>query len=875
MKVNLKQCSAVIRASAKDKMTSAEADSLVEAVERRLENVKEDEIINAEEKAAEIGEELMEEIDKFALIEKRNALMTIRAMRSIKKNAKTYDSLYEGLLGFLEDSRRKVEGAGRGVNAVIEGWKSKYLGELKSRLIKADVYEEFRKDTLEKEIFQEFYSPGSSGSKKARIIRDIMFSLKQDLVEKQNRHGSFINFLPEHVKRQSYSQHLIKKKFGPARFNNVLNINRWLTPKEYEATFLAWKNFIKPLLDTELTFKDSNADSFLRGAFDGIMSGKHGPMVKANGAQVNAKFFKAGSLAKKASVDRILHFKDGESSFAAHKAFSSDPLSHGFLMELEHSSTNLGLMQMMGPNPERALTEVIDELAFEYSRKGDEKQVRDLQENKSKLITALKFLNGEARIPENPTLQTAVASISSVISQAKLGRIVLFAIPDRVLLQSTLTRNGVKAMDALSAALKLTKPANKADRLRLMNLGAEVRSFVSSVNGRFSTGAEGHIPSGLNKSQNLFFEFSGINYMDNIGTASVLQALTRQAGNQSDLPWEKLIPEFREMLSKYGFRADEWDTIRATGYSVDSKGTILETRGNPRTETENWITPDRFADIPEAQLNKLLDLDGLKNTDTNRKKKVDELESKFRSWLTGQRDEAVLIPGSKEHRLAAWGTQAGTPLGSTTRLLMLFKSFPITMYTKIIRREIQGNGARNFQDWAKAEKNSNYHTMQLVSMMTIAGYLSLTIQDLLEGKEPRRLVDDRGNFDGEKTLSVLRDSFLRGGAGSIYGDLLLRQYDNSYNTVARSVGGPVLGEVEKLAAMAQDAATGELKGVDAYKFVKGNTPWLNMFYIKPALDMLLFNNIQEMLDPGSLRRIERENERRGANYFIKPSETNQ
>jgi len=875
MKVNLKQCASVIRSAAEGKMSTEEADSLVEAVQKRLENVKEDELLNAEAKASEIAEELMDELDKFALLEKRNALMSIRAMRSIKKNAKLHDSLYEGLLGFLEDSRRKVEGAGRGVNAVIEGWKSKYLGELKSRLVGAGVYEDFRKDLLEKEIFQEFYSPGSSGSKKAQSIRDIMFSLKQDLIEKQNRHGSFINFLPEHVKRQSYSNHLIKKQFGPERFKNILHLNRWLTPKEYEATFKAWRDFVKPLLDAELTFKDSDPDKFLRGAFDGIMSGKHGPMIKANGAEVNAKFFKAGALARKASVDRTLHYRDGESSYTAHKAFSIDPLSHGFLMELEHSSTNLGLMQTMGPNPEQALLEVINDLEFEYSRKGSEKQVRELQKNKSKLMTALKFLNGEARIPENPTLQTAVASVYSVISQAKLGRILLFAIPDKALLQSTLTRNGVRSMQAFSSALKLTKPANEADRLRLMNIGAEIRSLVSSVNGRFSTGSEGHIPSVLNKSQNLFFEFAGINYMDNIGTASVLQALTRQAGNQANLPWENLIPEFREMLFKFGFNAEEWDTIRATGYSVDANGVVLETKGTPRTETENWLTPDRFADIPEAQLNKLLDLDGLKNTDTNRKKKVDELESKFRSWLSSQRDEAVLIPGSKEHRLAAWGTQAGTALGSTARLLMLFKSFPITMYTKIIRREIQGSGARNFQDWAKAEKNSNYHTMQLVSMMTLAGYLSLTIQDLLEGKEPRKMVDDKGNFDTEKSLSVLRDSFLRGGAGSLYGDLLMRQYDNSYNTVARAVGGPVLGEVEKLASMTQDASSGELKGVDAFKFVKGNTPWLNMFYIKPALDMLLFNNIQEMLDPGSLRKIERENEKRGANYYLKPSEVNQ
>lgn len=874
MKVNLSECRNAILAVAKDQLSEAEADDLVKAVEQRLKNIPEESIVDVEAKIAEIGAELAEEIDKFAQIEKRNALLTVRAMRRMEKHAKTFGSPYEGLLGFLEDSRRRIEGAGRGVNAVVDGWKAKYQGELKARLIEAGVFDEFRKDTLEKEVFMEFYAPGSSGSKKAAKIRDIMFSLKQDMVDKQNLHGSFINFLPEHVKRQSYSPNLIKKQFGPERFNNTLNLNRFLSPEEYDQTFARWKDFIKPLLDRELTFKDSDPDKFLRGVFDGIMSGKHGPVEKASGAEVNAKFFRAGALAKKASTQRLLHFKDGPSAYAAHKMFSADPLSHGFLSEIEHASTNLGLMQMMGPNPEKALNEVISKLEYEYSRSGDEKKLREIQENKSKLFTALKFLDGEARVPENPTMHTAVSTVSSIISQAKLGQILLFALPDRVLLQSTLTRNGVKSMEAFAAAAKLTRPANEADRLRLMSLGSEVKSLISAVNGRFTTGAEGKIPSALHKSQKYFFDFAGINYMDDIGTAAVLGVLPRHAGNMSDRSFDKLIPELRELLSNYGFNAKEWDAIRKTAYGVDEAGRMVDHRGNPKENLDNWITPDRFNLIPENELDGLLELDGLKPSENNRKRKVTELESKYRSWLIAQRDEGVLMPGSKEHRLAAFGTQAGTGIGSLTRMLMLFKSFPITMYTKILRRETQGRGAQSFLDWVRMEKNSNYHTAQLVAMMTVAGYVSLTISDLLGGKEPRKFTNKRGEIDEAESIKLLRDSFLRGGAGSIYADLLLREYDNSYNTVARAVGGPVLGEAEKLASLGVDAYQGDLKSGDVAKFIKGNTPWINLFYIKPALDHLVFNNIQEMLDPGSLRRMEMEQRRKGVEYWMPPSEIN-
>jgi hypothetical protein len=77
-----------------------------------------------------------------------------------------------------------------------------------------------------------------------------------------------------------------------------------------------------------------------------------------------------------------------------------------------------------------------------------------------------------------------------------------------------------------------------------------------------------------------------------------------------------------------------------------------------------------------------------------------------------------------------------------------------------------------------------------------------------------------------------------------------------------------------MAALGHDAYTGELRSGDVSKFIKGNTPWINLFYIKPALDHLLFNNIQEMLDPGSLRRLEMEQRRKGTEYWMPPSEVN-
>lgn len=870
-RVNFAECRATMMEVAKDVLSENEATEFIEAFEERIRNFRNgNKLVNIEDKIKELADEMANDLSRVAAIQKRNALLSIKAVNRIKKYANTYSKPVEGILGFLEDSRKSIEGAGAGVNATIEGWKSKYLGELRGRLEAEGLWEDYRKDRHSRDIFREFYSPGSTGNEKARKIRDIMFALKQDMVEKSNLYGSFIHFLPEHVLRQNYNTHLIQSNFGPERFKKMLNFNKYLTPEEYGETFKKWADFMLPLLNHEETFKDTDPMKFLRGAFDGIMSGKHGAVERATGAEINTKFFKAGALAKKASVERLLHFKDGESAFAAHNSMSSQPISGGFINELEHGSTNIGLMQMMGPNPQAALDTVIHELEHRYSRAGETKKQQEISKARHKLETSLGFLDRSMSSPANPTMHTATASVISLLSQAKLGKIALFALPDKVLIQSVLTRNGVSGLDAAMSALSIRPARNEAEKVRLMMMGAQLKSMIGAVGSRFSSGAESGVPGAIFKSQQLFFKMSGIEWLDNLGTSAVIGTLPRHLGIMADKAYENLIPSLRQVFNQYGITSAEWDAWRSTVYHTAPDGSIREGRGNG---AEAWVTPDRFKDITDESIDRLLGDRKIPVSENNRKRARSELESKFRTWLTAQRDEGVLMPGSKEHRLATLGTQAGTGAGSLMRLVTMFKTFPITVYTKILQREMHGNGARTMMEWMQSEKNSNFHTTQLVAMLTAAGYLSLAIEDAVTGKVPRTFYNDRGEYDQDKSLTLLRDSFIRGGAGGIMADLMLREYDEGYKNIVRTVGGPVVNETMKGAALLSDTARGQLNPREAVSFIKGNIPYANLFYVKPALDHLVMFNLYEMLDPGYLRRLERETRKEQQEYWLKPSDS--
>ncbi len=873
-KANLKDCKNAIMEIAKDVLSEKEAAEFVDALETKIVNTQASTLNTVEEKIAKAAKDLSESLKVVALVEKRNALFSFLAVDRVKKSAEAVPARpFEGLLAFLEDSRRNFESASRGINAIVEGYKTKYLGELKSQLTKAGVYDEFRQDQLTKEVFQEFYNPGSSGSAKAKTIRDIMFAIKQDAVEKQNLYGSSIRFLEEHVKRQVYSPLLIKKKFGPERFNKLINLQKYLTPEEYEKTFESWAKFMMDNLDHERSFKDSDSMEFLRGAFDGIMSGKHGPIQPASGAEINVAFNRIGALAKRASQQRLFHFKDGDAAYRVYSAMSDEPLSKGFAIELEHAATNIGLMQQLGPNPKATLDEALKQLEYKYSRAGEEEKLKNVQDNKHRLYSALSFLDRSSMRPENPTLGTATAATISFLSQAKLGKLLLFALPDRALMHSVLTRNGVKGMEAFAQTLKIKRPSNPDERLRLMMLGGELKSFLNTVNSRFSTGSEAGVPSFIHTSQKHFFNWTGINWMDDVGTDAIVGTLSRHLGATSHLEFNKLPEMLQRVFKQYGIKPSEWDAWRSTAYSVMEDGSVKS--GNSAS-LDTWITPDTFATIPDKVIDGLLKEEGTKLTNPNRLRRRDLLESKYRTWMTAQRDEGVLMPGSKEHRLATFGTQAGTVPGSLARLIMMFKTFPITVYTKIMKREMYGNGATGLTDWLRAEKNSNFHTTQLIALSTIAGYLSITIDEALQGRNPRKFTDSKGDVDVDASLHILKDSFLRGNSASMFGDLILREYDTGYNNVVSQLGGPFTGEAVRFAALGSDTLRLDAKPQDYVDFVKRNTPWVNMFYIKPALDHLVWFNIQEMLDPGSLQEIEfRTKDKFNQDYFLPPSEINQ
>lgn len=204
-------------------------------------------------------------------------------------------------------------------------------------------------------------------------------------------------------------------------------------------------------------------------------------------------------------------------------------------------------------------------------------------------------------------------------------------------------------------------------------------------------------------------------------------------------------------------------------------------------------------------------------------------------------------------------------------MVMMFKAFPISIISKIMGREVYGTGSTSIRQWALNNHRGKFNTAQLIAMTVAAGYLSGAVRDTLKGRTPKPLITEDGNID----VKTLADAASRGGGLGIMGDYLFHEYGTGYGSALTQFAGPVVGQSDPIAETFTLLARGEYdKALDrSGKLLRDNTPFINLFYIRPVLDYFILWNLQEMTDPGSLRRAEeRVTEKNRQGFFVRPSE---
>lgn len=547
---------------------------------------------------------------------------------------------------------------------------------------------------------------------------------------------------------------------------------------------------------------------------------------------------------RKLSHERVIHFKDADAWTQYNRDYGAQNLREAVMQGLDVSARATGLMRVLGPDHEATFQRIVDAVLRKMKdRGGDTKAFKSAADRYRRWYIA--ELDGSTSIPGDNTVASFGSGTRALQNISALGYSLFSSVSDLATVMLNAKYQGASLFDSLATTVGgLFKGVKSADRLELMaDLGVAFDSIAGKITsgGRFSIDDEA---GGLiGKAQYQFFRLNlQTGWTDRLraGAAEFLSMnLARKVGRDFSQ-----LGELKTTLGLYGIDAGKWDIIRA--------GALRDYEGR------GFLTPNALDDAPDDLFAQYL---GDTATPASINQLRGDIKRQFRSYLSDQNGYMVLKPDAAVSGALKMGKQRGTPEGEAVRLIMQFKSFPYAFTQRVVGREL---------------KQSGWHGVaRTIAATSFFGFISMTLNDLARGKVPRDPRDPR----------TIIAAIQKGGGAGLYSDLLFSQIvDRRFGDAGLQLFGPTASDLfgsSGLAGLAARAVEGiaardidkkDLSGA-SIRFVQGNTPFINLFWVKPALDYLVLWHMQEAVNPGSLRRMEREMEQRsGQQFIVSPSE---
>jgi hypothetical protein len=579
-----------------------------------------------------------------------------------------------------------------------------------------------------------------------------------------------------------------------------------------KAGFDTWFNDIRPLLNDDRTFISADTNKqreFLEAVYNSIKSGKRNVVELVSEPGVGRK-----SLASKISQSRQLHFRDSAAWIEYNKKYGHSNAVQAIVQGVERLSDSLELIKVFGANPDGTFKRLLERQDFDPGQR-------------TMLKSEYNQVSGAAFEVANPALHKWTQGIQAIQNLSKLGSAIFSSTTDPIYVAFTQHYHGKNIFTAyynaflnIGVGRLLQRGKSKEIEMFARKLGLGFDGVIGSAASRWS-GAKDSTEF-MQGAVNNFFRLNGLSGWTNFYREGSAYLMASDMADATKLNWDKLAPNYKRLLERYGITDTDWKDIAGLPFEkINGLDVISPTRVFDEIELGN-ITGDA---IPRSR----------------------ELAEKIQQVLISENEFAILQPGANERafmgRLFSGdeGIQAGTRSAMATKLFWQFRSFGLTML---------------FRQWPRAYEMglpSFYHLVPMVIM----GYGAMAMKDILKGRDLKS-PDDMADLG-----KIIAASVLQSGFGGIAGDFLFndyRQYSTSFLDLAAGPSGSTLNDLVEFGAATADMAAGG-DPVDAaaagWRAVKGNIPYANWWASRTLFDYLINYQVQEILNPGSLRRMER------------------
>ncbi len=534
------------------------------------------------------------------------------------------------------------------------------------------------------------------------------------------------------------------------------------------------------------------------------------------------QFRGTGARANHGSEHRVIHFADADAYLRYMEQYGHGSVFTAMQGHVSRLARDIALVEQMGPNPELAFR-TIDDVAQRDD--GGVRLVGGFGVSTRQLWATLSGYSAQA---EHVRLAEIAQGVRNLQVAGKLQGALLSSVTDLGSLVLTARFNRLPVWDTLAAVIRSFGSDTQAYANRA---GLIADTIISDMNrwgeSNLRDGWTGRLANTTMKVSLLNAWTDAIRRGFSVTMMAGLGRLLRNGGNSPT--WAQLDAVTRAHLERKGVTEADW--------SIWRQATLEQWRGQP------MLTPEavRAVNDPGAA----------------------QAATRLLGVIADEAEFASVAPDLYTRAAVERGTQKGTIEGELLRSIALFKGFPLAMISR--------HWGRVADTWRSGDRASavGYGSGLAVALTTL-GALAVQLKELAAGRDPRDMTEAK----------FWAAAAVQGGGAGILGDLAYTGA-GGYSRAGLPNWFNLAGPVFSTAAEAIDLTVGNAAqfargqdthiGAEALRFTRSNTPFVNLWYARAALDQAVFHDLQEYLSPGYLAKMQSRIRRDfGNDYWWRP-----
>ena len=636
------------------------------------------------------------------------------------------------------------------------------------------------------------------------------------------------------------------KKMGIDKFKKIMHEN-----VDYWRSFKADKNNLS-LDDIEMI--DGIMDAWYHGFSTGAhLQGSHMKDGSIHGRD-GSRDPKGGNVASKISQSRVIHYRDGESFFNVQKQMGMGTLADAMGGQIGAMSSSYGLLSKLGPHYRDNIDDLVGLLIHKAEKEGDNDGAAALINRKLKnsLEKAFDNIDGKSSFSTREWVSSTKAVSMTVQLTSKLGASAVAVVMDPASMAMSSQELGRTMLSGIGDAIDglFHTKTSKADKMAVAKaMGIELTATRQLLTEALGTG---HVAGRMAKLASAFMRINFVTPFSNALKGGHVIGQSIQLGHLVSLPYADLKDITKRSLAKNGIEPDMWGILSLAVSDVETSH-----------GTAKFLDPDEIPDMSDEYFVDVLHSRGSPINSESISQLKRDTQLNVQQWMRTNLQGAIIEPSQRTQDLLKVGNNGEIP-NLLWSLFMQFKSHPIAQFSQRVLRDVELRtderagfnkatfGKEGISSWAGAG-------VQYMMLSTAFGYVAMSLKAISQGKTPPDATNP----------TVIRDAFLKGGAGSVYMDMILGQSRVGYGVSGLDAFmGPTFGAGNDLMNVASKWKNNEDYKASLFRLLVNNAPGGNLLYTKAAIDYLFLDAIRNEINPNRPKALEEKAAETGQSYFV-------